>query len=87
VSSNKLSADLGFNNFYAQFPCNLIGNYTRIFYSAEEGEIPLVQYKMSLKVPLSMRCADDLSIIFNDFYVLSFTACLNITHRFRILEK
>jgi hypothetical protein len=43
---------LGFNHFYVQSPCgHLIGDYTEIFYLADEGAIPSIQCKMNIGGP------------------------------------
>jgi hypothetical protein len=61
-----------------QSPCNpLIEDYTEIFYMIDEGDIPSIQYKMSLKEIESMRKVDDLSLIFIDFYAPAFTPRLS----------
>jgi hypothetical protein len=50
VHSNKCSEVLGFNYFYVQSPCNLLTeDYTQIFYMIDEGDIPSMQGKMSLR--------------------------------------
>jgi hypothetical protein len=40
-----------------------------IFYMIDEGDIPSVQCKMSLRGPKSARKVDGLGLIFIDFYV------------------
>jgi hypothetical protein len=50
IISNKFSEGLGFSLFYGQSPCNpLIENYTQIFYTIDEGDIPSTEYKLSLR--------------------------------------
>jgi hypothetical protein len=74
VNSNKCSERFGFNNFYAWSPCTrLTENYTELFYMIDEGDIPSVQCKMSLRGPKSIRKVDGLSLIFIDVYVPAFT--------------
>jgi hypothetical protein len=54
VYSNKCSEGLGFSHFYVQSPCNsFIEEYTEIFYMIDEGDIPSIQCKMTLKGPKS----------------------------------
>jgi hypothetical protein len=63
-----------------QFPCNLlIEDYTEIFYMIDEGDYPSIQFKMSLRRPMSMRKVDDPSLIVIDFYVPALTPCLSST--------
>jgi hypothetical protein len=45
----------------------------------DEGDIPSIQCKMSLKGPKSMRKVDGLGLIFIDFYVPALTPCLSNT--------
>jgi hypothetical protein len=45
----------------------------------EEGDIPSIQYKMSLRGPMFMRKVDVPSLIFIDFYVPALTPRLNST--------
>jgi hypothetical protein len=53
-----------------QSPCNpFIEDYAEIFYMIDKGDIPSIQCKVSLRGPKSMREADGLSLIFNNFYV------------------
>jgi hypothetical protein len=52
---------------------------SKIFYMIDEGDIPSIQCKMSLRWPNSMRKVDGLSLIFIDFYVAAFTPRLNST--------
>jgi hypothetical protein len=50
VCFNKCSEGLGFNPFHVQSPCNpLIEDYTEIFHSTEQADIPSMQCKMSLR--------------------------------------
>jgi hypothetical protein len=70
VDSDKCSEVLVFNNFYVQFPWNLlIEDYAEIFYMIDEGDISSIQCKMSIRGSKSMRKIDGLSLIFIDFYV------------------
>jgi hypothetical protein len=63
-----------------QSPCNsLIEDYTETFYTIDEGDMPTLQYNMSLKGPKSMRKVDCLSPKLIDFYVPAHTPCLNST--------
>jgi hypothetical protein len=43
----------------------------------DEGDIPSIQCKMSLRGPTSMRTVDGLSLIFIVFYVSALTTRLN----------
>jgi hypothetical protein len=43
----------------------------------DEGDIPSIQYKLSLRGPKSMRKVDGPSLIFIDFYVLKLTLRFN----------
>jgi hypothetical protein len=66
-----------FNHFYVQSPCNpLIEDWTEIVYIIDEGDIPSVQFKMSLSGPKSIRKVDGLSL---DFYVPALTPRLSNT--------
>jgi hypothetical protein len=61
VDSTKCSEGLGFNHFYVLSPCNpLIEDYTEIFYMTDEGDVPSIQCKMSLRGPKCMRKVDGL---------------------------
>jgi hypothetical protein len=63
----------------------LVEDYTEVFYMIDEGDIPSVQCKMSLRGPKSMREVDGPSFIFIDFNVPALTPRLNriqITLRF-----
>jgi hypothetical protein len=80
VDSNKCCEGLGFSHFYVQSPCNpLFVDYTelRVYYMIDEGGIPSIQCKTSLKG--FMKKVDDLSLIFTDFYVPAPTPRLNST--------
>jgi hypothetical protein len=57
----------------------LIEDYTEIFYVIDKGDIPSIQFKMSLKGPKSMRKVDGQSLYFIDFYVPALTPRLNST--------
>jgi hypothetical protein len=66
--STKCSEGLGFSNFYLQPPRKpLIENYTEIFHITDEGDIPSLQCKVSLRGPKSVRTLDCLSLIFITF--------------------
>jgi hypothetical protein len=56
----------------------LIEDYTEIFYMTDEGDVPSVQYKMSLRGPKPMRTVDDLSLIFIDLSRWSFLYILSM---------
>jgi hypothetical protein len=56
-----------------------IEEYTEIFHTTDEEDIPSIQCKMSLKGLKYMRKVDGLSLIFIDFYVPVLTPCLNDT--------
>jgi hypothetical protein len=43
----------------------------------DEGDIPSIQCKISLREPKSVRTVGGLSLIFIDFYVSAFTPCLH----------
>jgi hypothetical protein len=59
VDSNKCCEDLGFNHFCVQSPCNpLSEDYAKIFNMIDEGDIPSVECKMSLRGPKSVRKVD-----------------------------
>jgi hypothetical protein len=61
-------------------PCNLlIEDYNQIFYIIDEGEIPFIQYEMSLMGRKSMGKADVLSLILIDLYVPALTPGFNST--------
>jgi hypothetical protein len=45
------------------------GYSTQIFYMIDEGDVPSIKRKMSLRERKCMRQVDGLSIIFTDFYV------------------
>jgi hypothetical protein len=63
-----------------QSPCNpLIEDYIQIFYMIDEGDIPFIECKMSLRGPKYIRKVDGLSLIFIDFYVPAVTPRLNST--------
>jgi hypothetical protein len=63
-----------------QSPHNiLIQVYTEIFYIIEDGDMPFIQCKMSVKEPKSMSKVDGLSLVFIDFYVPALTPRLNST--------
>jgi hypothetical protein len=47
----------------------------------DEGDIPSIEYKMSLRRTNSMRKVDDLSLIFIDFYVPALTPRLSSTDK------
>jgi hypothetical protein len=51
-------------------------DYTKIFYMIDEGDIPSICCKMSLRGPKSMRKLGGLSV-FIDFYVPALTPHLN----------
>jgi hypothetical protein len=76
----KFPMVLDFNHFYVQSSYNpLVKNYTEIFHMTDEGDIPSIQCKMSLRGPKSMRKVDGLSLMFVDFYVRALTKRLNST--------
>jgi hypothetical protein len=51
-----------------QSPRNpLLEDYTEIFYMIDNGDIPSIQGKMSLRKPKSMRKVDGLNLIFIEF--------------------
>jgi hypothetical protein len=55
-----------------QSPCNpLIEDYTEIFYVIDEGDIPSIQCKMSLRGPKSIRKVDGLRLILIDSHHVS----------------
>jgi hypothetical protein len=63
-----------------QSPWNpLTEDYTEIYYMIDEGDIPSIQCKMSLRGPKSMKKVDGLILIFIDFYVPALTQRLNRT--------
>jgi hypothetical protein len=63
-----------------QSPSNpLVEDYTEIFSMIDEGDIPSIQCKMSLKGRRSMRKVGGLSLIFIDFDVPALTPRLNST--------
>jgi hypothetical protein len=71
-----------------QSPCNpVIEDYTEIFYMLDEWDIPCIQYKTSLRGPISMRKVNGLSLIFIDFYVPALTPCLNSTEILLLLSE
>jgi hypothetical protein len=45
----------------------------------DKGDIPSIQFQMSLRVPKYMRKVDCLSLIFNDLYVPALTPRFNST--------
>jgi hypothetical protein len=47
----------------------------------DNGDIPFIQYKMSLRGAESMRKVDGLSFMFIDFYVPALTPRLSITEK------
>jgi hypothetical protein len=55
----------------------LIKDYTEIFYMTDEGDMPSIQCKTSLRGPKSMGKVDCLSLIFIDFYVPGLTPRLS----------
>jgi hypothetical protein len=57
----------------------LIEDYTHIFYVVQEGDIPSIQCKMSLRGPKSMTKVDGMSLTFIDFYVPALAPRLNST--------
>jgi hypothetical protein len=80
VDPDKYSEGLGFNHFYVQSLCKpLIEDYTEIFYNIDEGDVPSLQCKMSLRGPKSIRKVDGLNLIFIDFYVAALTPSLSST--------
>jgi hypothetical protein len=73
----KCSEGLGFDHFYVQSPCNyFIEDYAQIFYMIDEGDIPAIQCKMSLRG--SVRKGDGLSLFLID-YVSALTPSLSST--------
>jgi hypothetical protein len=63
-----------------QSPFNpLIEDYTQIFYMIDEGDIPSIQFVMTLKGSKSRRKIDGLSLIFIDYYVPALTPRLSST--------
>jgi hypothetical protein len=63
VGFKKCSEGFGFSHFYVKSPCNLIEDYTQIFYMIDKGDILSVECKMSLRGPKSMRKVGCLSFI------------------------
>jgi hypothetical protein len=55
--------------------------YTEIFYMIDEGDIPSIQYKMSLRGIKSMKKENVLSLTFIDFHVPAFTTRTHRKHR------
>jgi hypothetical protein len=68
---NVLKALASIIYIYSLYVIFFTENYTEIFYKTDEGDIPSIQCKMSLRGPMFMRKVGGLSLIFNDFYVLS----------------
>jgi hypothetical protein len=63
-----------------QSPCNpLIEDYSEIFYMIDEGNVPSIQYELSLRGSESVREVGGQSLILIDFNVPAITPRLNST--------